>query len=722
MDELVISALAAFDRVVAGVPGLRERKGQREMAKAVAETFARASLGSDNSSEAADKAPVEAPSRRIGVVSAGTGVGKSLAYIVPGVHIARARNVPLVLSTATTALQAQLMDKDLPALSSAMDQPFTFAIAKGRNRYLCLVKALRLAGTGAIDELDLDLDEDEATHTPIAKNAAPSPSAEHRIEFVRTLLDKADQGWDGDRDTLLEPPPASLWSQLSAEQTTCTARNCPQYRQCAYYKARNRLRSVDVIVANHSLVLSAIGTNILPPLDNALWVFDEGHHLPQIAVDQFAAVADLTSLRWLDRIAGAITKVAAKLDQQLSTPIAQVARELKSSLADVGRMAFDVYASALSKSNTYRFKSGVIPDFTEEPLRLAHVQATTLLSTMDGLVTVIRERIKDQPEHKVLWTTLFATLGKHVPRLKAILEATALLLDSENGDTTAKWLSVSPTGSGVSIQLHACPVLPGPLLEREMWRGMRGAVITSATLTSCGSFDWFLDESGLNGDPAVEARVVASPFDYAKQGEVVVVKTNANPRQLVDFQQEVSSRIARDLAFIRRGALCLFTSKRHMQGTYDLLTPEIRDLVLMQGSRSRAALLALHRERVRAGLPSILFGLQSFGEGVDLPGSLCEVLFIAKLPFSTPTDPVGEARADYVEAQGGSAFDEIVVPEAGIRLLQWTGRGIRTEDDAATIVIYDRRLTHTRFGQRILGGLPPYPVRQVDDSAFALPS
>lgn len=410
MEELVSSAIAAFDRVVGKVPGFKPRPGQREMAIAVAEAFVRAELDPRPIASADEASPAQDPERAIACIQAGTGVGKSAAYIVPGVHIARARKVPLVLSTATTALQAQLVEKDLPSLSAAMDEPFTFAIAKGRNRYMCQLKALRLAGPGESDELDLD-EEDESQKEVGKPSAAPSSSTERRVEFVRSLLDKANQGWDGDRDNLLEPPPPDLWIQLSAEQTTRTARSCPQYNQCAYYKARNRLRSVDVIVANHSLLLAAIGTKILPALSECLVVLDEGHHLPQIAVDQFAAVADLTALRWLDRLPTSIAAVAGKLDHQLEAPVTGMTRELKSSLSDLGKMVFDMYASALSKSNSFRFKSSVMPDFTVEPLRMANAHATGLLAAMDGLV-IIRERIRDQPEHKALWATLFAGLGK----------------------------------------------------------------------------------------------------------------------------------------------------------------------------------------------------------------------------------------------------------------------------------------------------------------------
>ena len=237
---------------------------------------------------------------------------------------------------------------------------------------------------------------------------------------------------------------------------------------------------------------------------------------------------------------------------------------------------------------------------------------------------------------------------------------------------------------------------------------MRGAVVTSATLTSCGRFDFFLRESGLWGDPAVSTLEVSSPFDYARQGRFVAAETAADPKDAADFNAEVAQALVRDLQAVQHGALALFTSREQLRVAVEALTPALREIVLVQTEWPRAKLMARHRERVAAGEPSVIFGMQSFGEGLDLPGALCESVFIAKLPFAPPDDPVGEARAEWLRSAGRDPFSELVVPATAIRLAQWAGRAIRTETDQAFVTCYDRRLTRTAYGQRLMQGLPPF--------------
>jgi ATP-dependent DNA helicase DinG len=166
--------------------------------------------------------------------------------------------------------------------------------------------------------------------------------------------------------------------------------------------------------------------------------------------------------------------------------------------------------------------------------------------------------------------------------------------------------------------------------------------------------------------------------------------------------------LMQDIEQVRHGALVLFTSKAQMRAAVDAIPGHLIDMILVQGSLSRTKLLAAHAARVHQGMPSVLFGLQSFGEGLDLPGALCETLMIAKLPFASPTDPVDEARSEWLKSLGRDAFSELVIPATGVRLLQWTGRAIRTEEDEAHIICYDRRLTQSTYGRRLLAGLPPY--------------
>lgn len=269
------------------------------------------------------------------------------------------------------------------------------------------------------------------------------------------------------------------------------------------------------------------------------------------------------------------------------------------------------------------------------------------------------------------------------------------------------------------LLLRACPINPGELLERHLWRKTRSVCITSATLTSCGSFDFFLQESGLDARDDVSTVTADSPFDYAAQGRLRVVRTKSPPKALDAFNQEVSQLLAQDLTRLQGGALALFASRKSMMMAMDAIPPAMLPMVLIQGSQSRNAPLREHALRIEQGKPSVIFGLQSFGEGLDLPGELCGRLYIGKLPFAPPTDPVGEARAEYLSSRGGNLFDELVVPAVGMKLLQWTGRAIRTETDRAKIVVYDERLVGTRYGRTILSGLPPYPLHQVDAAAMS---
>ncbi len=267
------------------------------------------------------------------------------------------------------------------------------------------------------------------------------------------------------------------------------------------------------------------------------------------------------------------------------------------------------------------------------------------------------------------------------------------------------------------LHAHASPTLPGGTLRHHLWSGVRAAVLTSATLTSCGRFDFLLREIGLADDPDVTTLEVPSPFDFRRQGRLVLAATRADPKQAAAFTQEMVQALMRDLRGVRHGALVLFTSREQMRQATEALPEDLRARVLVQNEWPRQRLLQQHAQRVAAGQPSIIFGMQSFGEGLDLPGRLCEDLFITKLPFMPPDDPVGEARAEWLREAGRDPFMELVVPATAIRLAQWVGRAIRTEEDEAHVVCYDRRLTQTSYGQRLLAGLPPFERVHVSAAA-----
>jgi ATP-dependent DNA helicase DinG len=700
---LAAQALAAFEVVVSQTAGFRLREGQHAMAQCVARTLSVADLGEHPS-----------PRRSVAVIQAGTGVGKSAAYASTAIALALERKTRVIISTATVALQEQLMTKDLPALLAAMDKPFAFALAKGRGRYVCKLKLERLVGAGAAE---VDMFDDDM---PIPKVSGFSQEA---IEERRTKLYEhmatalAHAKWDGDRDTLADTPDPRDWSAVAAERHTCTVRHCPRFKECSYYNARTTLAEANVIVANHDLVLASLGMKTLPDLDNCLVIFDEGHHLPAVALDQFSNAMDLSNLRWLDKLPKTMNEVAARLQIPIED-VQTVTSQLKAALTSLARMAMDLVwaqtgkaAQGEGKDGTLRFANGVLPEALQEPVAQIHAQATGLAKALEALGVDVKAIAKDDPSQAVLCSQLYASLGGLAPRLGAVVSTSQLLL--EHGEQPlAKWLQADSESGFLTLTAHACPIVPGDLLRQFLWTQVRGAIVTSASLTSCGSFDYFLEEAGLSGNTHVQALEVSSPFDYAAQGSLTVVQTRSDPKNATQYTEEMVHALMADLEQVKHGALVLFTSRAQMRSATEAVPGFMQDMVLVQGTQSRARLLAAHGARVQAGLPSVLFGLQSFGEGLDLPGVLCETVFIAKLPFAPPSDPVDEARAEWLKSVGRDPFNELVIPATGIKLLQWTGRAIRTEEDQARVICYDKRLTDTAYGRRMLAGLPPYKLEK----------
>jgi ATP-dependent DNA helicase DinG len=320
-ESLAQLSLAAFDKVVTATSGFRLRPGQHAMAACVAETLAKADLGEHAN-----------PTKAIAVIQAGTGVGKSAAYASTAIALALERKTRVLISTATVALQEQLMTKDLPALARTMDQPFVFALAKGRGRYVCKLKLERLVGSGAASDPLFDAD-DEVPTAPASRFTSPlseEAREERRMALYDTMASTLATGsWDGDRDSLPETPDPRDWSTVAAERHTCTVRACPRFRDCSYYQARIRLSEANVIVANHDLVLASLGMKTLPDLDNCLVIFDEGHHLPAVALDQFSSAMDMSNLRWLDKLPKILQEVSSKLQVELNEDVATVTSQLK---------------------------------------------------------------------------------------------------------------------------------------------------------------------------------------------------------------------------------------------------------------------------------------------------------------------------------------------------------------------------------------------------------
>ncbi len=739
LQELSLATMRTFDLTVSRMEGFRARPGQRQMAQHIAETLGRLAWP-DKNEQQAEATPA---GRAIAVVQAGTGVGKSAAYAATVIPLALANGKRVVISTATVALQEQLITKDLPALATALPQPFVFALAKGRGRYVCRLKLDQLcAGDSNTANLFSDDEAEEGHDAHLATKGDEGARAAMYAQWSRLL----DEGtWDGDRDRLAEPPEAATWSAVAAERHTCTARHCPCYQGCSYYRARARLAQSQVIVVNHDLLLSTLGLHALPDPSDCYLVLDEAHHLGKVAQGQFTESMDLMRGAWLDKLPKVVTDVGGAMGHAPTVNVTEAARELKSAQTELARLAMarlstsEEWLSLTGKKGSLRPRNGrdagagfefSLPGVIErledgrlpaewlDPVQRMSRWAGLLLKELEGMAAALKAMARDDPGTAPRCAQLYSRLGTLAPRVQHMAATAELWLqEPASGQAPlAKWLEAGIQGGLVSLSAHACPIQPGQLLRHHFWSKVRAAVATSASLVTCGSFDHFLHESGLAFDEDVHVREVQSPFDHARQGRLEVVVTASDPKDVDAYTREMLDLLMADLQHVKRGALVLFTSKAQMQRAQDLLErgahASLRQRVQIQGEASRFQLLKRHAERVAAGDASILFGLQSFGEGLDLPGELCEWVFITKLPFASPSDPVDRARADWLKAQGRDPFSEQVVPATGARLLQWTGRALRTEDDEAVVVCYDARLLRQSYGRRMLKGLPPYRLQR----------
>ncbi|MBH9551793.1 ATP-dependent DNA helicase DinG [Inhella gelatinilytica] len=706
---------ALYETLLGTAAGSVARAGQREMLHAIGAHLADAKFEPD----------VEP---RVCVVEAGTGVGKTRAYLAAGITLARRASVKLVVSTSTIALQEQVLNKDLPELARALEVPPTIALLKGRGRYLCPVK-LDQACSG--EQTPMTLEDGSALQAPPLE----------RFQALATRW--ASGSWNGERDSL-GPEDLKLWSHLAADRHACTSRHCPQFNHCPYFDAKRAASRADILVANHDLVLASLRSDAsaLPNGERAIYIFDEAHHLPATALSHFACEASLSDRRWLQRLDKALDQAARSLRYPL--PLEGSTSLLNQSLDDLlrGVMAtqgneaigqlHEAAEAAESKdlgaasapgqpSTRIRFPQGVLPDelvplwqAVEQQAQRLHAKATELSAWMKEL------RGEDEALAPVI--ALHVTeIGGPFKRLSDLLETAELMLD--NGDPpAAKWLDFSVGGGSLRVVARACPLFASGVLRRELWPRMSAVVLTSATLRALGNFDFFLRDSGLHGRPHVQALSVASPFNYAAQGRFTVVQTRASPKQPAEHNAEVARLLAEDLKQVEAGALLLCASWAQLHTLMAALPASLKRQCKVQGELARETQLREHRAAVERGERSILVGLQSFGEGLDLPGSLCEWVFMPKLPFMTPDDPVQEARAEWLDGHGRSSFVELVVPATGVRLNQWAGRGIRSEADHAHIVCYDPRLATTPFGKQLMAGLPGFTkvLRRADGSEQAL--
>lgn len=658
----------------------RPRRGQREMIAAIARALTRDA------------------ERRL-VIEAGTGTGKTAAYCLAAIPIGRRLGKTVVISSATVALQEQVVYRDLPDLQETSGLNFTFALAKGRGRYLCLKR------------LDDQLKYQGASDAPLFHELGGVDEA--RSASYQALLGAfSERRWDGEQDSWPDALDADLWRSVTTDHRGCTNNRCSYFKQCPFFRARNRLDGVDVIVANHDLVLADLslgGGAVLPEPEDVIYLFDEAHHLPEKTQQHFSNAARIGSAAaWI----ATVTATLGTMTQRFARP--EVLVDLATRAADHGaqvevelRLLAEV-AGALEFSPRddgaaiHRFPFGQVPAALSGAAAAALVPFRDLSNDIDSAY----DRTQQAFQGEISWERGFEAedwlpvLGQLKTRALAI---EALLDDFarpvEPG-ARARWAYRHDE----DIELVSTPIVPGSLLADALWSRAYAAVCTSATLTAVGSFQRFLDRSGLAG---AETLRIPSPFDFPRIATLSVPRMRSEPGDFAAHSDEVAELLP-GLLGGEPSALVLFTSWRQMFAVLDRLDQEFRARLKVQGEAAKQALLDAHRQDVDAGRPSVLFGLASFAEGVDLPDDYCRHVVIVKLPFAVPDDPLDQAMAEWAEHQGRNPFYDISVPDAAQRLVQACGRLIRHEKDWGTITLLDRRIVTRRYGQDLLRSLPPY--------------
>lgn len=679
---------------------LKPRYGQKLMIAEIAKTLGAIKVNADNQ---------RISDGHVCVAEAGTGTGKTVAYLLSVLPIAKALDKRVVLATATIALQEQVILKDLPDVLRHSGLNFNFCLAKGRGRYLCLSKLDRILSS-----------DDNSQLIPVYEDDSILVS-EQDAQLYNTMMEKLSSGkWGGDRDDWEEEIDSEAWQRVTTDHRQCTGRKCSHVRNCAFFNARDALGESDCVVANHDLVLADLalgGGAILPPPEDTIYIFDEGHHLPDKALNHFSSnLRYRSTMRWLGQSEGQWQKMIEPLEKahyfmELATPFEDVLHKVRKVMEEHLYLFNDVTADVDRTQQTprLRFEHGEVPGDIE---KLALILKNNfqevvrhLTKLYDELTVLIEEDYSSVP--KVDLENLYPIIGAWLARAEAALALWSQYVHTKLDDKfpIARWITLVEFNDIVDFEIVASPILASRTLADGLWSKCFGAVVTSATITALNSFDRFKIRAGTQDHDHYIS--VPSPFNFQENATLVIPKdaVEANNAQLhTDSVIDLLPEIIDD----KEGTLVLFSSRRQMLDVYESVPTHVRDNILLQGNESKQTLVRLHKEAIDKGDGSIIFGLASFAEGVDLPGKYCTHVIIAKIPFSVPDDPLEAALSEWIEARGGNSFMQVSVPDASMRLIQACGRLLRSETDTGKISLLDKRLITKRYGKALLDSLPPF--------------
>jgi len=663
---------------------------------------------------------------RIALVEAGTGTGKSLAYLIPAIAWSLQNGERVVISTKTINLQEQLIGKDLPLLQGLKGLNCKAVLVKGRSNYLCLRK---LAATREENRLFLEAgSEDELCE----------------------LINWSGKTKDGSLSDLSFIPRRDNWERVCAEADQCTRLHCPHYTKCFFYKARRESSSAHILVVNHHLLMADLAVRsrmeghdrpaVLPRFQRI--IIDEAQHVEDVATEYLGfQVSKYGLLRMLRRLQGTReagrgllpflrAKLQAEIDGEERDRIVNVLESIADTViperlaiekkigASMDRLTSELKAMCGGANGDNGRSLRITPDIVASPFwegTLCPVLKELLgvINSFSGKIADLMKRLGALSERrKKTIESAMVEIGSMRQRIGHYVECLTFFMDG--GDGVCRWLEITGRGKWERLNFCSAPLDVSSGMRDAIYKRFGTVIMTSATLTVGGAFDYFRSRVGLGETEKdkLDCCILPSPFDYTTQAFVAAPRGIAEPGS-DGYEDMLEEMVGRAVAISQGNAFVLFTSYRLLARLYERLAEGMEGAglaVLKQGTDNRTALL----NRFRREKGSVLFATDSFWEGVDVRGEALQCVILTRLPFRVPDEPIQQARVEAIELAGGDPFLEYSVPQAVIKFRQGFGRLIRHRDDIGAVLILDSRVHSRRYGKLFLNSLPATSICRLD--------